>query len=50
VPLPDNATRIAGLLGTPEAFGQGSLVDALLRLVRKETSLDVKRGISSSTC
>jgi ATP-dependent helicase HrpA len=44
VPLPDNATRIAGLLGTPEAFGQGSLVDALLRLVRKETSLDVQRG------
>jgi ATP-dependent helicase HrpA len=44
VPLPDNATRIAGVLGTPESFGQGSLVDALLRLVRKETSLDVQRG------
>lgn len=44
VPLPDNATRIAGVLGTPESFGQGSLTDALLRLVRKETSLDVQRG------
>jgi ATP-dependent helicase HrpA len=44
VPLPDNATRIAGVLGTPESFGHGSLTDALLRLVRKETSLDVQRG------
>ena len=44
VPLPDSATRIAGLLGQAESFGQGSLTDALLRLVRKETSLDVQRG------
>ena len=44
VPLPDNATRIAGVLGTPELSGHGSLTDALLRLVRKETSLDVQRG------
>ena len=44
VPLPDNATRIAGVLGMPESFGHGSLTDALLRLVRKETSLDVQRG------
>ena len=44
VPLPDNATRITALLGTPDLFGLGSLTDALLRLVRKETSLDVQRG------
>ena len=44
VPLPENATRITALLGTPESFGHGSLTDALLRLVRKETSLDVQRG------
>jgi len=44
VPLPENATRITALLGTPELFGHGSLTDALLRLVRKETSLDVQRG------
>ena len=44
VPLPDNATRITALLGTPESFGQGGLTEALLRLVRKETSLDVQRG------
>jgi len=44
VPLPDNATRITALLGMPEVFGHGSLTDALLRLVRKETSLDVQRG------
>jgi len=44
VPLPDNATRITALLGQTETFGHGSLTDALLRLVRKETSLDVQRG------
>ncbi len=44
VPLPDNATRITALLGTPESFGHGGLTEALLRLVRKETSLDVQRG------
>ncbi|NOK07428.1 DUF3418 domain-containing protein, partial [Myxococcus xanthus] len=44
VPLPDNAARLAELLGTPERFGQGSLVDVLLKQVRDETSLDVKRA------
>ncbi|WP_442867178.1 ATP-dependent RNA helicase HrpA [Acidovorax sp. NCPPB 3576] len=44
VPLPDSAARLAGLLGTPERFGHGSLVEVLLKQVRDETSLDVKRA------
>lgn len=44
VPLPENATRLAGLLGTPERFGLGSLTEVLLKQVRDETSLDVKRA------
>ena len=44
VPLPESAARIAGQLGTPERFGHGSLTDALLRVVRDATSLDVKRA------
>ena len=44
VPLPDSATRIAAQLGSPEIYGQGSLVDALLRIVREATAMDVKRG------
>ena len=43
VPLPESATRIAGQLCAPEAFGTGSLTDALLKIVREVTSLDVKR-------
>ena len=44
VPLPESAARIAGLFNAPERFGHGSLVDALLKQVRDETSLDVKRA------
>jgi ATP-dependent helicase HrpA len=44
VPLPESATRLAVLLGTPERFGTGSLTDVLLKQVRDETSLDVKRA------
>ncbi|MBX9610473.1 MAG: ATP-dependent RNA helicase HrpA [Burkholderiales bacterium] len=44
VPLPESATRLAGVLGTPEAFGAGGLTDALLKQVRAETSLDIKRA------
>ncbi len=44
VPLPDSATRLAELLGAPERFGTGSLTDVLLKQVRDETSLDVKRA------
>ena len=43
VPLPESAARLNEILGAPEAFGQGSLTDALLKLVREATSLDVKR-------
>ncbi len=43
VPLPESATRLAGVLGEGDAFGIGSLTDALLKLVRDATSLDVKR-------
>ncbi|MBK6007702.1 ATP-dependent RNA helicase HrpA [Ramlibacter ginsenosidimutans] len=43
VPLPESAARVAGLLTAPERFGHGSLTDVLLKLVRDETSLDVKR-------
>jgi ATP-dependent helicase HrpA len=44
VPLPESAARIAGQLSQPEAFASGSLIDALLKIVRAETSLDVKRA------
>ncbi len=43
VPLPESAARLTEALGAPEAFGQGSLTEALLKRVRNETSLDVKR-------
>ena len=43
VPLPESATRLAELLGTPDRIGHIGLVDALLKQVRDETSLDVKR-------
>ena len=44
VPLPESATRLAELFTAPERFGSGSLTDALLKQVRDETSLDVKRA------
>ena len=44
VPLPESAARLAETLGTAEAFGRGSLTDALLKQVRDSTSLDVKRA------
>ena len=44
VPLPENAARLAEALRVPERFGQGALTDVLLRVVREETSLDVKRA------
>ncbi|PUE36141.1 ATP-dependent RNA helicase HrpA [Limnohabitans sp. Jir72] len=43
VPLPESATRLAAELSVPELFGSGSLTDVLLKKVRDETSLDVKR-------
>ena len=44
VPLPESATRLAAELSVPELFGSGSLTDVLVKKVRDETSLDVKRG------
>ena len=44
VPLPEAAARLAQAMGESEAFGLGSLTDALLARVRSETSLDVKRA------
>ncbi|UYG51850.1 ATP-dependent RNA helicase HrpA [Comamonas endophytica] len=44
VPLPENAARLAELLCAPERHLQGGLIDALLKQVRDETSLDVKRA------
>ena len=44
VPLPDTAARFAESLNAPEKFGTGALVDAVLRLVREATSLDIVRA------
>ncbi len=44
VPLPETATRMATELLAPEKFGAGSLTDAVLKLVRDATSLDIKRN------
>ena len=43
VPLPESAARLANELSAPELFGSGGLTDVLLKKVRDETSLDVKR-------
>jgi ATP-dependent helicase HrpA len=43
VPLPESAARLAEDLSAPERFGHGSLTEVLLKRVRDETSLDVKR-------
>ncbi|MES3003767.1 MAG: ATP-dependent RNA helicase HrpA, partial [Pseudomonadota bacterium] len=44
VPLPESASRLAQELSQPNAWGVGSLTDALLKRVRDATSLDVKRA------
>jgi ATP-dependent helicase HrpA len=44
VPLPDTATRFSGVLNAPEKFGSGGLVDAVLKLVRDATSLDIVKA------
>ena len=43
VPLPESAARMADAFSVPEMFASGSLTDRLLKTVRDETSLDVKR-------
>lgn len=44
VPLPDTASKMAETLNAPEVFGHGSLNDAVLKLVRLATSIDVVRA------
>ncbi len=44
VPLPESATRLSATLGDATHLERGSLTDALLKLVRDATSLDVKRA------
>ena len=43
VPLPESAARLASELTVPERWAAGSLLDVLLKMVREQTSLDVKR-------
>ncbi len=43
VPLPESAARLAEILNVPEAFGKGSLIDALLKLCKEATSVEIKR-------
>jgi ATP-dependent helicase HrpA len=44
VPLPESATRLSAMLTQPPLWTQGGLTDAMLKIVRSETSLDVKRA------
>ncbi len=44
VPLPDSAARLTAALCEDDVFGAGALSDALLKLVRAETQVDVKRA------
>jgi ATP-dependent helicase HrpA len=44
VPLPESARKMAEQLNEPALFGHGSLVDAVLKLVRLATSVDVVRA------
>jgi ATP-dependent helicase HrpA len=43
VPLPESATRLAQMLTEDTRWAAGSLTEVLLRQVREQTSLDVKR-------
>ncbi len=44
VPLPETASKFAEALNVAEKFGAGSLLDAILKLVRDATSLDIVRA------
>ena len=44
VPLPDTAAKFAEVLNAPERFGAGGLLDAVLKLVRDATAVDVARA------
>ena len=43
VPLPESAAKLAAVLLEPAAFGGGPLVDALLKLCRDATGVEIKR-------
>jgi len=44
VPLPESARKMAEQLNEPALFGHGSLIEAVLKLVRLATSVDVVRA------
>jgi ATP-dependent helicase HrpA len=44
VPLPDTAAKFAEVLNEAERFGAGSLTDAVLKLVRDATAVDVVKA------
>jgi ATP-dependent helicase HrpA len=44
VPLPESATKMAVQLNEPALFGHGSLIEAVLKLVRLATAVDVVRA------
>jgi ATP-dependent helicase HrpA len=44
IPLPESASKMAETLNVPEVFGQGSLLDAVLKQARLATSLDLVRA------
>ncbi|MDP3337361.1 MAG: ATP-dependent RNA helicase HrpA [Rhodoferax sp.] len=44
VPLPESARKMAETLNAPEVFGHGALLDAVLKLVRAATAVDVVRA------
>ncbi|MFZ3159211.1 MAG: ATP-dependent RNA helicase HrpA [Rhodoferax sp.] len=44
VPLPESARKMAETLNAPELFGHGALLNAVLKLVRAATAVDVVRA------
>jgi ATP-dependent helicase HrpA len=44
VPLPESASKMAAQLNEPALFGHGSLIEAVLKLVRLATAVDVVRA------
>jgi ATP-dependent helicase HrpA len=44
VPLPESASKMAMQLNEPALFGHGSLIEAVLKLVRLATAVDVVRA------
>ena len=44
VPLPQTAATYAEALSVPEEFGKGSLVEAVVKLAKKQTSVEIVRN------